>query len=239
MNVDEVVRELRKLLPHDVIVGVVLYGSFLVGDQDELSDYDILLVVRSAEWKRMTGRIGNRECDVLVAGETKLKEYLERRMISNNQGVLAALASGSVLYGVDDLLTRLQGQARRVLALGPVAPVAGELYKIRNAAIQSSSFLRKCTVRGAHSPVWLNVATLRYGTFLSQYTEAYCRLHRLWSNAFWIIFRDQRTEYKQLRDLVAGVVYAVTVPGREKALHDFAMVLVEHADELLRGCSQG
>jgi hypothetical protein len=103
--ISEIVEIIKNTIKDD-LVSIILFGSFIRGEFDEKSDYDVLIVIRGYEderckkyWKRIRELVYEefgRPVDVIFVEENALKDL-------TNPFNLDILADGKVAYGKEVL----------------------------------------------------------------------------------------------------------------------------------------
>jgi len=98
--------EIIKNTTKDDLVSIILFGSFVRGEFDEKSDYDVLIVIRGYEderckkyWKKIKELVYEefeRPIDAIFVEESAFKDL-------TNLFNLDILADGEVIYGKDVL----------------------------------------------------------------------------------------------------------------------------------------
>ncbi len=101
------------------------------------------------------------------------------------------------------------------------------------ASVQTCQFISKCRIRQQVDPVWSAILAARLGTFLTQHVEAYCRIHRLWSNSFWQLRRSERPEYQGLVQWIERFLAGLDEQSQGDTIHAFARELIATACSLL------
>lgn len=216
------------------LLGVVLHGSAVSQRQDALSDLDLLLITDQAGpafhdlW-----HIDQTACDLHITSLPELLRAANRDVASNNNFALRAFGTGVLLFEADASIAGHQSLSKTRWQAGPGQPHAGEVYGIREAARQTDLFLAKCLTRAVSDPTWREIQFARSGTFLGQLTDSYCRLNRLWSNAFWILRHENDTAYQP----VVAAIRQFLLPDpdqKTETLRALCGTVISMADERLR-----
>lgn len=185
------------------LLAVLLHGSAASLRQDGSSDLDLLLITdQTVPAFHALWHIDQTPCDLHLTSLPELLSVTRSDVSSNNNFALRAFSTGTLLLEADSSIAVHQSDAIARWRAGPAAPTAANVYAIRQAAVQTDLFLAKCSVRAASDALWHEVQLARSGTFLTQLIDSYCRLHRLWSNAFWILMHETAPEYQPVVHLI-------------------------------------
>ena len=201
--IDELQRRYLAQTNHGQLLAIVMHGSAASIRQDALSDLDLLLITdQTTPAFHALWQIDGTPCDLHVSSLTELLFGVKRDIASNNNFALRAFSTGTLLFETNSAIADHQRASLIRWQAGPAAPSAANVYAIRQAAVQTDLFLTKCSARASSDLLWHEVALARSGTFLTQLVDSYCRLHRLWSNAFWILVHEKTSQYQPVVDLI-------------------------------------
>lgn len=215
------------------LLGVILHGSAASKRQDALSDLDLLLITDQAGPAfHALWHIDQIPCDLHITGLPELLTTMSKDVASNNNFALRAFGTGLLLFQADVAIANHQSLAIARWQAGPALPTAANVYAIRQAALQTDLFLAKCSTRAVSDPTWHEIQSARSGIFLAQLIDSYCRLNRLWSNAFWILLHEKGPEYQPI---VAAIRRFLTPDSSSKVetLRGLCGTLVSIADQRL------
>jgi len=197
--IDELQRRYSAQTSGGQLLGVVLHGSAVSKRQDASSDLDLLLITDQAGPAfHALWHIDQAPCDLHITGLPELLRTTNKDFGSNNNFALRAFGTGLLLFQADPAIANHQSLAMARWQAGPVSPSTANIYSIRQAALQTDLFLAKCSARAVSDPAWHEIQFARSGIFLAQLIDSYCRLNRLWSNAFWILLHEEGPEYQPI-----------------------------------------
>ncbi len=197
------------------------FGSAGTALADALSDQDLLVVLRDGGLHKQLLTLAGKPCDLIYVSEAMVLSHCSLSNPKNNNPVLRALATGEQLLGAERM-AELVADARSVFAQGPAKPAGEEVRLFVVAAVQTMQFIEKCRVRAATEQVWECILDARLGTFLTWMVEAYCRLNRLWCDAFWRLLRAREPEYLELAGLIRSFLDAPDRTAKQGAIYSLA-----------------
>ena len=117
----ELIKEvlIRINLQNESIIGVLLYGSTVTGQNDILSDVDILFVTEDSSKQEGRGVIkvlGNR-VEYFIKCETSVYKELLGELNSLFPALITAFLTGKIYYDRDNCMQQLRKRAQQVLEM--------------------------------------------------------------------------------------------------------------------------
>jgi predicted nucleotidyltransferase len=226
-SLDDLAISAAKQVAGDNLAGVLIFGSAVTGERDELSDLDVLCITRELQSiSKHSFTRGEADIDMHFVSELQARNAISPDQWKDNY-ILLALKTGYIVTDCGSLCP-LQEAAHVLWTHGPslikrdkIASFTDGARMLQGAARKLGSRLEKLATKNQLQSE-VAFAEMHLSSILQSICNMYARAHRLWAFPPWVVRSVNEPPYIQLAEKIEQILSRSTPPDRSKMIVDMA-----------------